>query len=126
MPQRDGGVGPAGASNRLILDFFILWGWATAIVKYAWRGNMTPETAGLLIAGGAIVLALIRLFGSQAFRSRTRIPKALGSVGSFAFSVADGDHQAALNVAIMTAAFPIAGIGIMIVVRAALRDDPMR
>jgi hypothetical protein len=89
------------------------------MLKSAMMGQITVETGALLLTGVMLFVSITRIMGSNVFRERSRIPKFLVSLTMFALSVADGDVNAAISVAIWTSALPICLFGLYICFRSA-------
>lgn len=103
----------------MLIDFILLWSATITILKPTTKGYISVESAALLLFAALAFVTVTRVAGSNLFRERSRIPKFLSSLALFALSVADGDVQLALNVAIWTMAIPLSLFGLYICARSA-------
>jgi hypothetical protein len=103
----------------VFIDFILLWSASITFLKLAMKNYISIESAALLMVGALFVVTITRITGSNVFRERSRIPKFFLSLAFFALSVADGDIQSAISVAIWTSALPICLFGLYICFRSA-------
>jgi hypothetical protein len=103
----------------MFIDFILLWSISITFLKLAMKNYISVESAAVLMMLGLFVVATTRIAGSNIFRERSRVPKFFLSLMLFALSVADGDIQLAVTVAIWTSALPICLFGLYICFRSA-------
>lgn len=92
----------------MFTDLILFLAATVTVVKLAMKNVIPADLAGPMLGAVVIGIAVLRIFGSTAFRRRIRLPKVLGSLAILALDLAQGDPMSAMLVG-----FCIAGIAVM-------------
>ncbi len=96
----------------MVSDFILFVAAALTVIKLGLNHviplNATAEILGMVVIG----VAVLRIFGSSAFRKKARAPKVLLSLALFAINFTQGDVSSAALVAVLVVAVATCMFGV--------------